>query len=1654
MATEDRYAGDDPEGSDYDMEEEDDPNLVLQRDRQANDERLKDRFEHIFQKYGQDFEDVGDEIDMETGEVVVDRGHLSGMRHEVDPGQAPASRLMLDFAASLEEEDKRGDSSAGDEESTDDSESRNGGDSNNAGTAIDPRLRRDGPSFGPSPSRSNAQFDHQPTASMSSGKRPRLSPSLFIAAQNDTQSSAEDDSSETNAQPTLLQQLPSLQQSMQALQAGSRRGDPVDPDAINALGQSIAKQIADFMSGNATDKTEKGKKRSKDPLWDFPELPKTKKPKRTSARTSSRPSTTRSMRDKAFPTSPGDGESIWAAPEHPKFIRPRQKFAEARAQASHFTPAAHDSQTAVLQNNEEYVPLREHLEAAVAATGRKGCSHCGITVSPSWRSGPNGASDLCNACGMYWYRYGLLKPLDRMRFHQETPEHDRKDEAADEPLETAFGRNAANIGRRVSTSVGNARHTRFTLDEDMLLIKFKEIDDMSWEALSKHFVGRTSYACQGRYSKKLFDRPSEARDALIEQGYVFPDCKGGASLANADAEFYSQEEDDMLVQLREEHNLDWNELAAMLPERDSSSVEQRYYHLKAVARGEVPRKPPATPFKHKRKHSTSQLDRCNGSASHSRYTVQDDMLIKKLREEDGLSWEAIERKVPGRTALSMQKRYKRDIEGKTLSTLQSLSSAQALSGEEHAIMLAMRASLPEKAMAPGAPKSSRRYTQAEDGAIIWMREKRKATWAQVAESMYGRTFDGVRNRYQVLRPDSAKPKQADRALRASTCAPEDVATPTVSVTPAGGNARIAAAESTPQTVTKAGGLYSEEEDSMIVELKEDRHLTWETMTRYLPARSAGALQQRYAAIRDKQGKEGHMTILAEARKQMTGVQALHPSLWSLQGPDNEAAATRLDYATHSRPEEANRSSVAEQDSPSDARHVDTFATPARAASQAHPYFAPPLPAPTFTPASRGPGVDNLATDKQGEDVAEAAESDGQAVQVPRGMLPIPGKPKRPRGSSSEQQVPVHNTIVDPFLSTNQGGSTGAEPTEPVWRDLITSALESVEDQTMTVAQIVHWMRNSLESFREEYGNYAKVLSLQSTLRDHLRHQASFANVEDSFPVKWTFFRNLSATGRTASQDLTHTTEAYDDFCSACNGGGEVVCCDGCKRCYHAHCHAPPISDAVLQSDDSWYCHICIEGQRLATEDPTLAESPEACSSRVPSAGCYDPDPPPANELIGASASQHSPAPKTAPSNPSLAQLTSDTYRDPETSSPQVDHANMGQMEPGLAIRDATANSANAASSSPFFYDKHGSKPCTSCTSAGVRCDGRKPCTPCFQSSTHCSLAPRTYAGRATSSVKRPLVQYRSNTKMTPSKATLRLLESYSKPAASPKPIVAHDQGANHATAGVVEAEAAEASASPVSVTPGSHPPGQETLPPACFTVQETVTAPKTTNAQESTPATPRLKQVPSASDLRQKDTFATLESPEIALLNESVAIAIAASATEPSQPGETDIQGNAADVEDVARSWRGNAPMVPRMVATMPEDQEDPPHAPAVAIGSDRVPSSSKGSTPDEIPAKATASKQDGDKPPSAKPDTPPRKSRAPYQAKDVLNPAKTPTTEPVAAARASRKAKGPGRSKSSLNTRQAPIPRHYRNFRTVRNGKKVGNSPVVDHEGSEDELA
>ncbi|RYP20891.1 hypothetical protein DL765_002541 [Monosporascus sp. GIB2] len=70
----------------FQFDTQQDPMYQLDKGRAKAATRLKSTFEHIFEKYEKDFTGVGDEIDLATGEIIVNNGHLESLREPNEDG--------------------------------------------------------------------------------------------------------------------------------------------------------------------------------------------------------------------------------------------------------------------------------------------------------------------------------------------------------------------------------------------------------------------------------------------------------------------------------------------------------------------------------------------------------------------------------------------------------------------------------------------------------------------------------------------------------------------------------------------------------------------------------------------------------------------------------------------------------------------------------------------------------------------------------------------------------------------------------------------------------------------------------------------------------------------------------------------------------------------------------------------------------------------------------------------------------------------------------------------------------------------------------------------------------------------------------------------------------------------------------------------------------------------------------------------------------------------------------------------------------------------------------------------------------------------------------------------------------------------------------
>ena len=54
--------------------------------------------------------------------------------------------------------------------------------------------------------------------------------------------------------------------------------------------------------------------------------------------------------------------------------------------------------------------------------------------------------------------------------------------------------------------------------------------------------------------------------------------------------------------------------------------------------------------------------------------------------------------------------------------------------------------------------------------------------------------------------------------------------------------------------------------------------------------------------------------------------------------------------------------------------------------------------------------------------------------------------------------------------------------------------------------------------------------------------------------------------------LTSSQVENDDYCSACGGNGDLICCDSCSKSFHFEC-VDLVGSAELPDD--WFCNDCV-----------------------------------------------------------------------------------------------------------------------------------------------------------------------------------------------------------------------------------------------------------------------------------------------------------------------------------------------------------------------------------------------------------------------------------------------------------------------------------------------
>ena len=537
-----------------------DTDLDLQESRARNDLRLKSTFENIFRKYEHDFTGIGDEVDLQTGEIVVNNGHIMDMRNEHDIGDWQTGRSTTAFGEGL-------------------------------------RHRKP-------PSLLSEDFDR-----LSDGQHDEVKVCADIGVQRDDDvDSLLGCEQSTNAPIERDSQMEDVwsrgdgaRDIMSWNQSAQSRGLPSQQAILSQFGPILGLQVADLVS-----KVRDPKYAPVEEAWRVPGL--------ATAPPAQRPilnSLVNGLRGRSL--SPLNQTSIWAVPRSTGRRKKDGSFALGKAAPTDDRSITARPKALTPDNTQKDLGRNDHNRVQFGASGYSSGSKRKLHESPKrhlplpQENGPElytieqsntgshhrTLSQPVNRKDSYTTPLSppLINPNTLRHPHGSSPKRQRlqPSKQTGEPL-SGKGQslkkqdieNLISPGRMTTCHSGadsqtlvsprsnqsplvkrkRQTHSRWTLEEEKLLRHLKENTDVAYPQLVEYFPGKTKNNIRAHYI------PLAPGVKLKTQKSTF-----------APRPPYTPQEDELLLELRVKRRLPWKDTMASFPARTASSLTSRYYRL-------------------------------------------------------------------------------------------------------------------------------------------------------------------------------------------------------------------------------------------------------------------------------------------------------------------------------------------------------------------------------------------------------------------------------------------------------------------------------------------------------------------------------------------------------------------------------------------------------------------------------------------------------------------------------------------------------------------------------------------------------------------------------------------------------------------------------------------------------------------------------------------------------------------------------------------------------------------------------------------------------------------------------------------------------------------------------------------------------------------
>ena len=267
--------------------------------------------------------------------------------------------------------------------------------------------------------------------------------------------------------------------------------------------------------------------------------------------------------------------------------------------------------------------------------------------------------------------------------------------------------------RSASNDVKRKHGLPYSKLEDELLLRCRDVDKLDWKDILSRLPGRSIGSISSHHS--------ELKSRSLKNA-------GPPQSQTSRPTSYSQADDALLLKLRDENKLEWNDIRPYFPGRALGSMAGHYGQLKVKSKPAQTKAPP-------------EIQSTTHAGTHGApYSAGEDALLKKLKEVDDLTWDEIVSYFSGRTRGSLQVRYS--------SKLKSIDRIQHPSPR-----LPVPAATPNKKIKTNT-NHGEPYSGEEDARIVKMLEE-GLSWDQMVAHFNGRTAGSLAVRYSSKLKDRA-----------------------------------------------------------------------------------------------------------------------------------------------------------------------------------------------------------------------------------------------------------------------------------------------------------------------------------------------------------------------------------------------------------------------------------------------------------------------------------------------------------------------------------------------------------------------------------------------------------------------------------------------------------------------------------------------------------------------------------------------------------------------------------------------------------------------------------------------------------------------------------------------------------------------------------